>query len=131
MMSYPLEKDKGKAFSIFWSVFQFGTFIGSVIALAINIQSGKLTAVSTSTYLVSTILSILELGSAACSRTLIIAHQAFLVIIFIGIASSFLVLGPNRVIRSDGTLVKLQAKASVKDEAFAVLRVFVDWRMLG
>jgi hypothetical protein len=71
MMSYPLEKDKGKMFGIFWgnglfnvqtayvlisnqklAIFQFGTFIGSVIALAINIRSGKLSAVSTSTYIV-------------------------------------------------------------------------------
>ena len=55
MMSYPLEKDKGKAFSIFWTVFQLGTFVGSVIALSINLKSGKLTAVATSTYLVSNI----------------------------------------------------------------------------
>lgn len=54
-----------------------------------------------------------------------------MVIIFFGIASSFLVLGPNRVIRKDGTLVKLQAKANVKDEIRGVLRVFKDWRMLG
>ena len=53
MMSYPLEKDKGKAFAIFWAIFQFGSFIGSLIALAINIRSGGLSAVSTSTYIVS------------------------------------------------------------------------------
>ena len=53
MMSYPLEKDKGKAFGIFWAIFQFGSFIGSIIALAINIRSGSLSAVSTSTYIVS------------------------------------------------------------------------------
>ena len=52
MMSYPLEKDKGKAFGVFWAIFQFGSFIGSVIALAINIRSGKLSSVSTATYLV-------------------------------------------------------------------------------
>ncbi|OCH84022.1 hypothetical protein OBBRIDRAFT_457910 [Obba rivulosa] len=57
MMSYPLEKDKGKAFAIFWAIFQFGSFIGSVIALAINIRTGELNNVSTSTYIV-------------CSRTL-------------------------------------------------------------
>jgi MFS family permease len=56
MMSYPLEKDKGKAFAMFWAIFQFGTFIGSVIALAINIKSGKLQAVSTSTYVVRSIV---------------------------------------------------------------------------
>ncbi len=52
-MSYPLEKDKGKAFAVFWAIFQFGSLIGSLIALAINIRSGKLGAVSTATYLVS------------------------------------------------------------------------------
>lgn len=56
MMSYPLEKDKGKAFGIFWAIFQFGSFIGAVIALAINIHSGKLSAVSTATYLVRVLL---------------------------------------------------------------------------
>jgi hypothetical protein len=52
MMSYPLEKDKGKAFGVFWAIFQFGSLIGSIIALAINIRSGKLSSVSTATYLV-------------------------------------------------------------------------------
>lgn len=53
MMSYPLEKDKGKAFGIFWAIFQFGSFIGALIALAINIKHGGLSAVATSTYIVS------------------------------------------------------------------------------
>ena len=56
MMSYPLEKHKGKAFGVFWAIFQFGSFIGSIIALAINIRSGKLSAVSTATYLVNAFL---------------------------------------------------------------------------
>ncbi|KAI0088923.1 major facilitator superfamily domain-containing protein [Irpex rosettiformis] len=107
MMSYPLEKDKGKAFGIFWAIFQLGSFIGAVIALAINIHSGSLNAVSTATYI------------------------AFIIIAFIGIFSSFLVLPPNRVIRSDGTLVKLHAHTSVKDELLGMLRLLKDWRMLA
>ncbi|KAF7967169.1 hypothetical protein HWV62_13181 [Athelia sp. TMB] len=107
MMSYPLEKDKGRSFGIFWAIFQFGTFIGSIIALAINIRSGKLNAVSTSTYI------------------------AFLVIIFLGVASSFLILPPNKVVRGDGTLVKLQAKSSIKAEVLAMAKLFTDWRMLA
>lgn len=106
MMSYPLEKDKGKMFGIFWAIFQFGTFIGSVIALAINIRSGKLTAVSTSTYI------------------------AFLAIILCGVVSSFLILPPNKVIRGDGTLVKLQAASSLGVEIRGMLNLFTDWRML-
>ncbi|KAI0646682.1 MFS general substrate transporter [Trametes meyenii] len=107
MMSYPLEKDKGKAFAVFWAIFQFGSFIGSLIALAINIRSGGLSAVSTSTYI------------------------AFLVIIFVGVASSFLVLPPNRVIRSDGTIVKLQAASKPHEEVVGMMRLFKDWRMLA
>ncbi|KAH9848983.1 MFS general substrate transporter [Lenzites betulinus] len=107
MMSYPLEKDKGKAFAIFWAIFQFGSFIGSIIALAINIESGKLSAVSTSTYI------------------------AFLVIIFVGVASSFLVLPPNRVIRSDGTIVKLEATSKPHEEVVGMLRLLKDWRMMA
>ncbi|KIJ47920.1 hypothetical protein M422DRAFT_28710 [Sphaerobolus stellatus SS14] len=107
MMSYPLEQDKGKAFGIFWAIFQLGTFIGSVIALAINIRSGQLSAVATGTYV------------------------AFIIIIFIGIASSFLVLGPNRIIRSDGTLVKLRARTSTREEVKGMISLFKDWRMLA
>jgi len=107
MMSYPLEKDKGKAFGIFWAIFQFGALIGALIALAINIRSGQLSAVTTSTYI------------------------AFLVIIFLGIASAFLVLPPNRVVRPDGTLVKLQAYSSLRDELKGFIERFKDWRMLA
>ncbi|KAI0634681.1 MFS general substrate transporter [Trametes polyzona] len=107
MMSYPLEKDKGKAFAVFWAIFQFGSFIGSIIALAINIESGELSAVSTSTYI------------------------AFLVIIFVGVASSFLVLPPNRVVRSDGTLVKLEAVSKPHEEVVGMIRLLKDWRMLA
>ena len=53
MMSYPLEKDKGKSFGVFWAIFQFGSFIGAIIALAINLRQGHLDAVATSTYIVS------------------------------------------------------------------------------
>ncbi|OJT02758.1 UNC93-like protein [Trametes pubescens] len=107
MMSYPLEKDKGKAFAIFWAIFQLGAFIGSIIALAINIESGGLSAVSTSTYI------------------------AFLIIIFIGVASSFLILPPNKVIRSDGTIVKLEAFSKPHEEVVGMIRLLKDWRMLA
>lgn len=105
MMSYPLEKDKGKAFGIFWAIFQFGALIGSIIALAININSGGLSAVSTSTYI------------------------AFLVIIFVGIASTALILPPNRVVRPDGSLVKVEAASTPKQEITNMILVLKDWRM--
>ncbi|KAH8992913.1 MFS general substrate transporter [Lactarius akahatsu] len=106
MMSYPLEKDKGKAFGVFWAIFQFGSFIGSVIALAINIRSGKLSDVSTATYL------------------------AFIIIMFIGTASTILILPPGDIIRADGTLVKVQASSSVREELSNFVKVLKDKRII-
>jgi len=54
-----------------------------------------------------------------------------LVIIFLGVASAFLVLPPNQVIRGDGTIVKLQAASATHEEVRGILRLFVDWRMLA
>ncbi|VDC05779.1 unnamed protein product [Peniophora sp. CBMAI 1063] len=107
MMSYPLEKDKGKAFGIFWAIFQFGSFIGAVIALAINIRHGGISSVSTGTYL------------------------AFLVIVFIGAGSATLLLPPASIIRADGSLVKVQTASSPREELRSLIRLFMDWRMLA
>jgi len=107
MLSYPLEKDKGKAFGIFWAIFQFGAFIGAIIALAINIRSGHLSAVSTGTYL------------------------AFLIIMFIGTALTLLILPPNRIVRPDGSLVKLEKASTASVEARNFLNAFKDKRMLA
>ncbi|THH27522.1 hypothetical protein EUX98_g6661 [Antrodiella citrinella] len=107
MMSYPLEKDKGKSFGIFWAIFQLGVFVGSVIALAINIKDGGLTAVSTSTYI------------------------AFLVIIFLGVASSFLVLPPDRIVRSDGSRVAIEPATAVHKEIIGMGKLLKDWRLLA
>ncbi|KAI0041653.1 MFS general substrate transporter [Auriscalpium vulgare] len=107
MMSYPLEKDKGKAFGIFWAIFQLGSFIGAVIALAINIRSGQLSAVSTSTYL------------------------AFIIIMFIGTASTMLIMPPQRIVRSDGTIVKVEAASSPRQEFHNFISVLKDWRMIA
>lgn len=57
--------------------------------------------------------------------------QAFLVIIFIGVASAWLILPPNRVVRSDGTIVKLEAFSKPHEEVVGMIRLFKDWRMLG
>jgi len=106
MMSYPLEKDKGKAFGVFWAIFQFGSFVGSIIALAINIRSGELGAVSTATYL------------------------AFIVIMFFGTASTFFILPPSSVVRSDGTLVQVQESTSAREELRNFIKVLKDKRIL-
>ncbi|KZV67798.1 MFS general substrate transporter [Peniophora sp. CONT] len=108
MLSYPLEKDKGKAFGIFWAIFQLGSFIGALIALAINLHSGELSAVSTGTYV------------------------AFLTIMFIGTTSALLLLPPTTIIRGDGSLIELQhSPSSPREELRSLFMQLADWRMLA
>jgi len=106
MMAYPLEKDKGKAFAYFWAIFQLGAVMGASITLGENIHS-SLGAVRTGTYL------------------------AFVIIIAVGCFSSFLILPPNYIIRSDKTLVKLEAKSSVTTEIRGIISTLKDWRMVA
>jgi hypothetical protein len=54
-----------------------------------------------------------------------------LVIIFFGIASSFMVLPPHRVVRADGTIVKLNDQSSIPQEFKGLLERLKDWRILG
>lgn len=56
MMSYPLEKDKGKAFAIFWAIFNLGSLVGDAIALGIDAKSNGVSAASSSTYIVSKLI---------------------------------------------------------------------------
>lgn len=65
------QKDKGHSSGMFWAIFQFDMFVASAISLATNIGSRRLSAVSTSTYI------------------------AFLITIFLSIASSWLILPPT------------------------------------
>jgi len=105
MMSYPLEGDKGKAFGIFWAIFQLGSLVGSAITLGIEAKS-TLGAVSTSTYI------------------------AIIVIMFVGSAATWLILPADKIVRSDGTLVKLEKQSSVKSEIHGFVQTCKDWRML-
>nr|ODN96731.1 hypothetical protein L204_03440 [Cryptococcus depauperatus CBS 7855] len=105
MMSYCMEKDKGRAFAMFWSIFQMGTLVGAAIALGIQAHS-TLPSVSTGVYL------------------------AFMVIQISAIFSSWLVLPPHLVVRGDGTVVKLEDAITPRQEARHFVRMFKDWKML-
>ncbi|KZZ94365.1 DUF895 domain protein [Moelleriella libera RCEF 2490] len=106
MMSYPLEKDKGRSFTLFWSVFQLGTIIGASIALGIEFNS-TLSGVSTGVYI------------------------AFMVIMLTAIFTSWLVLPPEAVVRGDDTIVKPPETISPKQELVQFVGMFRDWRMLA
>ena len=63
MMSYPLEKDKGRSFSLFWTIFQLGTLVGAAIALGIEAHS-TLPSVSTGVYLAFMIIMLTSIVSS-------------------------------------------------------------------
>lgn len=63
MMSYSMEKDKGRAFSLFWSIFQMGTLIGAAIALGIQSHS-TMPSVSTGVYLAFMIIQLTAIGTS-------------------------------------------------------------------
>jgi MFS family permease len=106
MMSYPLEKDKGRSFAIFWSLFQLGTLVGAAIALGIEANS-DLPAVSTSVYV------------------------AFMVIMLTAIVTSWLLLPPHLVVRGDGSVPKIEDAISAKQEFKELIQLAKDWRMIA
>lgn len=106
MMAYPSEEQKGRAFSVFWMIFQSGTLVGSAIALGI-LSNSTLPTVSTSVYV------------------------AFLIIMLTSIASSWLILPPNSVVRNDGTLVEVTAALSPADEFRHFVQLFRDIRVVA
>ncbi|SPO45863.1 related to UNC93-like protein 2 [Moesziomyces antarcticus] len=96
MLSYPLEAEKGRSFSIFWAIFNSGSLMGGLIALGINLKQGGLDAVKTTTYI------------------------AFFAIIMVGVALTWTLLPPNRVVRTDGTLVKVEKSNTARQEIRAL-----------
>lgn len=107
MMSLPEEKDKGKAFGMFWAVFSLGAVVGASIALGIQSSKGKMSAVSTGVYL------------------------AFMIIMLCGVVFTQLVLSPEHVVRGDGTLVETEATLTPREELREFAKQFKDWRMLA
>ncbi|CAK9781601.1 MFS general substrate transporter [Cutaneotrichosporon oleaginosum] len=107
IMAYPLEKDKGRAFGIFWAVFSSGAVVGASIALGIQWKEGDMPNVSTGVYL------------------------AFLIMMLVGVVASQLVLPAKNIVRPDGTLVELEDTLSPKEEIREFFRQFKDWRMLA
>lgn len=106
MLAYPAEKDKGRAFGLFWSIFSLGGVVGASIALGI-LYTSSLPAVSTGVYL------------------------AFMIIMISSIFTSLLILPPNHVVRADGTLVELLPSITVAVELREFAKLFRDWRMIA
>ncbi|KAL2845821.1 major facilitator superfamily domain-containing protein [Aspergillus pseudodeflectus] len=106
MMAYPLEKDRGRAFSLAWSIFQLGVLVGAAIAVGIQANS-TLPTVSTAVYLV------------------------FMIIMLTAILTSWLILPPHLVVRKDGTIVQVETLPSPREEFHAFVQQLHDWRLIA
>lgn len=105
MMSYPDEKDKGKAFSMFWMIFNLGGTVGAAISLGINFSASDGT-VTIGTYI------------------------GFMCIMGFGAFLSLALLPSHKVIRDNGTPVSLHKFSNWKREVIEIFRLFKDWKML-
>ncbi|KAI8582091.1 hypothetical protein K450DRAFT_228981, partial [Umbelopsis ramanniana AG] len=107
MMAYPGEQEKGRFVSIFWTIFNLGGVLGSLIPLGMNLTNGGHGGVSTATYTV------------------------FVVIMGVGTVLCVLIAPPSKVVRKDGSTVEVHANLGWKEELKGVLRVVSEWRILA
>ncbi|KAH8553876.1 major facilitator superfamily domain-containing protein [Umbelopsis sp. PMI_123] len=106
MMAYPNEQEKGRFVSIFWTIFNLGGVLGSLIPLGMNLTSGN-SGVSTATYTV------------------------FVVIMAVGTLLCLLIAPPQKVVRKDGSTVEVHPNLGWKEELKGVVRVLAEWRILA
>ncbi|KAI8148923.1 major facilitator superfamily domain-containing protein [Fennellomyces sp. T-0311] len=107
MMAYPEEHNKGKYVAIFWALFNLGGIIGSVIALALNIENQAGGGVSTGTY------------------------TAFVIIMLIGVVLSLALLPPSHVVRNDGSPVAMAHSPCWTTELKGVVMIWREWRIIA
>ncbi|OLY78462.1 UNC93-like protein 2 [Smittium mucronatum] len=104
MTSYPLEHEKGNYIFIFWSIFNLGAVIGSIIPTAINSPDPSL---PNSGYI------------------------AFLVIEVFGSCLAFALAPPSTVVRSDGSAVIISKQDNVFGEFVEIIKLFANPKMLS
>ncbi|KAF9292546.1 hypothetical protein BGZ68_003452 [Mortierella alpina] len=106
MMAYPREKDKGKFIGYFWAIFNAGAVLGSVISFGINYNVTEAQSLGDPTYIV------------------------FIVLMACGTLIALSLVPPSAVTHSNGDKIKIQAFPTWSGEIVAVMKLFLDWRMI-
>ncbi|KAG0327578.1 hypothetical protein BG004_002754 [Podila humilis] len=106
MMAYPREAEKGKFIGIFWAVFNSGGVVGSLMNFLINRTKEKKESLGNGTY------------------------AAFLCVMAVGTLISLTLVAPSRVTHSNGERIKIQKFPTWSGEVLAILKLFLDWRMV-
>ncbi|KAH6713988.1 major facilitator superfamily domain-containing protein [Leptodontidium sp. MPI-SDFR-AT-0119] len=97
-MGYPTERMKGRSFSVFWTIFQMGGVIGSILPMAMNWNS-KAGTINDGSFI------------------------AFIVIMLCGCLIPLLLIPSDQVIREDGTRVVLPPAPTWQSELKGMYRV--------
>ncbi|KAI7870775.1 major facilitator superfamily domain-containing protein [Spinellus fusiger] len=106
MMSYPEEKNKGKYVALFWTLFNIGGILGSIITLGLNLQNIT-GGVSSGTY------------------------ATFAIVMLVGVFSTFAFASPSNVICSDGSKMIVMKSTHWRDEVKSTLMIWKDWRIMA
>ncbi|KAI9732014.1 MAG: hypothetical protein M1834_004465 [Cirrosporium novae-zelandiae] len=104
-MAYPTEDQKGRAFSLFWTLFQMGGVIGSIIPICLNWNS-SMGNMSDGTYI------------------------AFIVIMLVGCLLPIFLLPSDQVVRPDNTHVVLPTMPTWGSEIKGLLDVLIQDRWI-
>jgi len=110
MMSYPLEKDKGKSFGVFWAIFPIWYFYWLCYRPRLSTSEvASLAQLQTSTYIDCSNFFAGSDSNTYLPTGLLDYHLFWYRICFPCSTS-------NRVIRLDGTIVKLETSTSLHNE---------------
>ncbi|KAF9974084.1 hypothetical protein BGZ73_002646 [Actinomortierella ambigua] len=105
MMAYPREDDKGKYISYFWAIFNMGAVLGSVIAFGLNFNTPQG-----------------NLGDTT--------YAVFIALMVCGSLTALSLANPRNVTHENGDHIKIQPYPKWSKEILAILKLFIDWRML-
>ncbi|KAF5743421.1 UNC93-like protein 1 [Tripterygium wilfordii] len=106
MTSYPPAHRKGTYISLFWSIFNMGGVIGGLIPFILNYHRNEASSVNDATYI------------------------GFICFMSAGTLLSLSILPPSRVVRDDGTRCTNIKYTRASTEAFEILKLFLNWKML-
>ncbi|KAG2415730.1 hypothetical protein HFD88_006921 [Aspergillus terreus] len=102
MMSYPLEKEKGKYISVFWVIFNLGGVIGSLVPLGQNINNKSAGRVNDGTYI------------------------AFMVLMAVGFVLAWGLSDSKYVMRKDGSRVIVMKNPTWKSEFMGLYETLIS-----
>ncbi|KAF9579703.1 hypothetical protein BGW38_003929 [Lunasporangiospora selenospora] len=107
MMGYPEEGEKGRYFSIFWTIFNLGGVLGNVIPLGIQWNQKDVNGASTGSYI------------------------GYMVVMTLGAFMTLFLLPTTKIHRKDGSPVVKVRYSNPILELKSVFALFKDWRMLA